>query len=133
MTHINSKKDRGFIALMSSIIISVILILIIMNSSFTGFYSRMNILDSEVKERSSALADACIDIALLGFAQNPLYSGNVTVPVNDKTCYISTVTSTLAEKTFTVRGIYMNSYTNLKITVDATTFAIISVEEVLTL
>lgn len=126
----NKQNDKGFIALTSAIIVSVVLLLIATTLSFTGFSSRFNILDSEFKERSSALADACLDVALLGFAQNPSYLGNVNVSVGGNSCSISTVTTSGSEKTFVTRGIYSNSYTNLEVTVDATTFSVISVEEI---
>ncbi len=126
----NSKqKNKGFIALMSSVIMSVILILIIVNTSLTGFNNRFNILDSEIKEMSSALADSCIDILLLGLAQNPAYSGNVNVPVGSNSCSINLRTTSGGNIIFKTRGIFNNSYTNLKVTVNGTNFSIVSVEE----
>ena len=124
-----NKKNRGFIALMSAIIISTILVLVAANLSLSGFNSRFNILESETKERSSALADSCIDIALIGFAQNSSYSGNVTATVGENTCKISAITTSGSNKVFKTQGIFSNSYTNLKITVNGISFAILSVEE----
>lgn len=125
----NKQKNSGFIALMSSIIISAMLILIVMNMSLTGFYTRTNILDSENKERSSALADACLDIALLGFVQNSSYSGNVNTIVGENTCFIGPVTTSGPQKIFKIKAIIANYYTNLKITVNSTNFSIVSAEE----
>ena len=65
MIILNKKRNKGFVALMSAIIISVILLLIITNLSLTAFYSRSDVLDSELKDRSSALAEACVDTAIL--------------------------------------------------------------------
>jgi hypothetical protein len=125
-----SQKDSGFIALMSSIIISVILILMATTLGFTGFYSRFNVLDSEVKERSAALADACVDNAILKLVNDPSYSGNATSTISgsDK-CYIGPIPPTAAQKIFKTRGIFSNSHTNLKVTLDMTNFEIVSVEE----
>ena len=114
---------------MSAIIISTILMLVAVNLSFIGFYSRFNVLDSETKERSSGLADACIDIALLGFAQNPSYSGDATTTIGADKCYIGPVSTPGSQKIFTTRGVFSNSYTNLKIKVDGTTFVVLSAEE----
>ena len=47
------KTNAGFI-LMSTVIISVILLLIAVNLSQTSFFGRFNILDAELKEKSSA-------------------------------------------------------------------------------
>lgn len=124
------ENKKGFIALMSAIIISVILLLIITGSSFGGFYSRFNILESEFKERSSALAEACVDVAILNIVNNPSYTGDATTTVNAKdNCYVGTVTTSGGQKIFETRGIYSNSHTNLKVTVNSTSFSITSVEE----
>ncbi len=133
MSHIcvkNISKKRGMLALMSAIILSVILLILATTLSFTGFYSRFNILESETKEQSSALADACIDIALLNLAQNASYPGNLSYSVGEKTCFVGSVSTTGGEVTFKTRGIFSNSYTNLKIVLNETDLSVISVEEV---
>ena len=124
------EKESGFIALMSAIILSVILLLIATTLSFTGFYSRFNILDSESKERSSALADACMDVALLGFAQGTPYSVDTNIIVGENTCLVGGFITSGSQKIFKTRGIYSNSYTNLEVTVNGINFAIISVAEI---
>ena len=69
--------ERGFIALISAIIISAILLLVIAAMGTTSFFSRFNALDAELKERSSAAADACADRALAQLAFDPGYTGGV--------------------------------------------------------
>ncbi len=122
------KTNTGFIALMSAIIISVILLLIVTNLSFTGFYGRSDILDSELKERSSALAEACVDTALLNLAQNVNYIGDVIVEL-DK-CTIQSVAGGGSIKTIKVKADYKNYITNLQVLVDSTNdMAVVSWEE----
>jgi hypothetical protein len=128
----NIKKNKGFLALMSAIIISVILLLIATNLSFVGFYTRFNILDTEMKERSSALADSCIDAAQVKLTENSSYAGNVSINVSENTCFIGPITISGTEKIFTARGIFGNSYTNLKVHLNSTTFQVVSVEEITT-
>lgn len=125
-----STNNKGFVALMSAIIISAVLLLLAITTSQSEFYSRFNILDSEIKEQSSSFADACLEVALLGFVQNPSYSGNVIVPVGSDSCFISPVITSGSQKIFVAKGIYLNSHTNLKITLDGATFSVISVEEI---
>lgn len=127
----STKYNEGMIALMSAIILSVILLMLAVTLSFTGLNNRFNVLDSEVKEYSSTLADACIDVALLGFAQNSSYAGNINTIVGGDTCYVGPVTTIGSQKIFKTRGIHSNFYTNLKVVIDATNFSVISVEEVL--
>ena len=131
MSKRNLKKNKGFVALMSSIIISVILLLLATNLSFTGFYSRFNILDSEMKERSSAIADACIDIAILKFFQGTPYSVDTNVTVGENTCLVGGYTTSGTQEIFKVRGVYSNTYTNMRVVIDGTDFSVISVEEIL--
>ncbi len=123
------KMNRGFLALMSAIIISVILLLIAVNLSLVGFFTRFNILGTEMKERSSALADSCIDVAQMKLMQDASYAGNASITVGENTCFIGPIVTVGTEKRFTARGIFSNSYTNLKTRLDGTTFKIISVEE----
>ena len=119
---------EGFIALISAIIISAILLLVATTGSLSGFYSRFNILDAELKERSVALAEACADHALLRLANDITYTGNETVVVGAQSCTIGTVSGS-SQKTFKTQGIFKNFYTNLQITVDVTTLAVISWQE----
>ena len=75
------RSNTGFIALMSAIIISVILLLVTTTLSLNGFYSRSNILDSEMKEKSAWLANACLEKARLILATNPSATGKATIPI----------------------------------------------------
>lgn len=80
-------NKNGFIALFSVIIISAILVLTAVTLSFSGFYGRFNILDTESKERSNALADACIDSARLAISTDSYTLGTtVVVPVGSQSC-----------------------------------------------
>lgn len=123
------KTNSGFIALMSAIIISVILLLIATNLSLTGFYGRSNILDYELKERSSALAEACVDTALLKLANNPSYGGSEFVNVDKvggNDCTIKPVVGDIIQ----VQGYYNNIYfTNLEIEFDPSDISVTRWEE----
>ncbi len=123
----DEKNNKGFIALMSAIIISIVLLLMITNLSLTGFYGRFNILDFELKEKSSALAEACADEAILNLTQNIDYTGDVNVGA-DK-CSIRSITGSNIKKTIEVSADYKNYITNLEIDVD-TNIAVTRWEEV---
>ncbi|TSC70246.1 MAG: putative endonuclease [Parcubacteria group bacterium Gr01-1014_46] len=123
-------SNRGFVALMSSIVISSILLVITVNTGQISFYNRFNILDSEMKEMSSGLADACLDIALLNFAQNSSYSGNTTVNVGENSCLIGSIVTNGTHKIFNTKGVFRNAHTNLKVIIDGTSLQVISAEEI---
>jgi len=89
--------SSGYIALVSVIIISALLLIIATSAGFTGFFGRFSILDSEYKERSLALAEACGDAALLKLSSDPGYAppgGGEQVPVaGSDVCTILSVTN----------------------------------------
>ena len=123
-------KNNGFIALISVIVVSAILLLIAVTLSFSQFYDRYNILESEYKERSASLAEACVDSALLELANNINYLGDATTTIGANKCYVGNVTTSGPNKIFKTRATYQNSYTDLKIVIDSSTFSIQSWEEI---
>ena len=129
MIFIDQKHNSGFVALISAIIISVILLLIVTNLSLTGFYDRSNILDGELKERSAALAEACADTALLKITTDPVYNPtNEIVPVGSDTCTVISVTGTTT-KTILAKADFKNYITKLQIQFDTITSAVDSWQE----
>jgi len=123
------KKPRGFIALISAIIISALLLAIVASSSLGGFNSRFNLFESEMKERTMALADACVDHALLELANDLSYAGNATSTIGADTCYVGAITTAGSQKAFKTRAFKNNSYTYLAVTVDSSTLGVLSFEE----
>ena len=125
------KTNSGFAALMSSIIISVILLLVATNLSLTGFYARSNILDAEFKERSSALAEACADVAFIKLANDPDYTWAETIPVlGSDVCTIQTINPALDPITIQTKAIFQNATTDLQIKIDKDDLSVISWEEI---
>lgn len=125
-------KNTGFVALISVIIISVILLMITTSLGFDTFYSRFNIFDYESKERSSAIAEACADIVLLKIKKDSTYTGggSIVVVSGSDTCTIDTTGLTTPNRTFILHSIYNNSYTNLRIIVNVSTGVIVKWEEI---
>ena len=118
----NMHTNRGFIALMSTIIVSAILLVVVVAGSMTGFTTRFNMLDAEAKQRSQATADACVSMLLYW-----LTAGETTqsfVSGVDGACTI-----TNAASPYKVSATVNHSQTNLLVSVDATP-AITSIEEV---
>lgn len=61
-------SQRGFIALMSTVVISAILIAMMMSVGSASFYARYDALGIENSRQAEALAQSCINIALLALA-----------------------------------------------------------------
>ncbi len=121
-------QPRGFIALISVIIISAVLLLVMTTSSFTGFYARFNMLDTELKARSSSAADACAGTQLLKAAQNNFTPTTFALNAIDVCQAVL-----LAGNTIKVQATSSNSaVTNLLITYNSTDFSITSWQEIST-
>ena len=120
---------KGYIALISSIIISMLMLMISLTLSFTGFFSRINILNAEFKEISLRLAEACVDVALLKLSENQSYQGNENIAINDKQCSILIIEAAGNEKVIKTKANFQKAVTNLKIKVNNADLSVISWEE----
>lgn len=91
-----NKLTGGYIALISAIIISVLLMTLSTTLSMTGFFARFDVLNSEYKERSIALAEACGDTAMLKLAGDINYvvtPADQNVSVDTDKCSILSISS----------------------------------------
>lgn len=116
-------KERGYIALISTIVISVLLITITVVIGMNNMFVRFNILDSESKEISRALAEACVDQAMLDAFHGDYYSTltNFSIPGTSYTCKRKSYFSG-NDIIIESQGEFNDSFTNLKVTVDSFTF-----------
>lgn len=118
----NISPQRGFIALTSAIIISAVLLLLVISGSLTGMYARYDMLDSELKQASAALADSCVEIVRLRIAADARYGGEETVPVGTESCRIfASPDLTANPRPFIAQGIYRRSYTTIAFAVGTST------------
>jgi hypothetical protein len=126
-TKINSQA--GFIALVSAIVISALLVLITISLSYSGFFVRANVLDTEFKKESLGFAEACVDVARIKIANtnglqiNPPGSA-LPVDLNDNPadgneCTIVSINGT-APYTIKAQTEYKHSFTNILATVSRT-------------
>lgn len=117
--------SRGFIALMSVIIISAILLVLMFTLGLSSFFNRFDVLDTENKRVSLGLAEACVNVAMVKIAQDPSYNpSGECVSVSDtcgpgakKVCKICSVGSTFP-KTIDTRAVYNGAYSNVSVAVD---------------
>lgn len=130
---------RGFIALVSIILISVVLLLTVVVSNFSNYVARYNIFNSELKGVSVGLAEACANIAILNLAKDFTYTVATaeTHNVNGKACKIISVQPGGSGKIIKAQANFPSvngAYTNLQIEVQNTpSFGVVSWDEVVTL
>jgi Tfp pilus assembly protein PilX len=134
--------QHGFVALMSIVIMSAIVLVMIFTLGASVFFSRFSALESEYKRTSLALAEACANTAMLKVAQNASYSpapGGECVSVSDtcgvsgatKTCRICSVGVSSGVYTILARSVHKGSYTTIeaKGTMGSTNFNVTSWKE----
>ncbi|MES2087828.1 MAG: hypothetical protein V4467_02435 [Patescibacteria group bacterium] len=125
------QKNKGFIALMSTIIISTILMAIVFTTNMSSFYARFDALDGEFKRKAFALAESCANETLLRLAKNYSYDPTtdpdfvtgkgLPISIEDGECLIVSVlppaprAGALSEITIITQGIYRNTFSNLKV------------------
>src|SRR3989338_9629330 len=114
-------KNQGYIALISTIVISLILLALTANMSTAGFYVRFNSLDSEYKRISLGLAESCVHAALLKLAKNNTYappSGGEIVSVGSEECTIVEVIPDSVDptkKTVKTQADFSGAFSNMEI------------------
>jgi hypothetical protein len=122
--------NRGFIALMSAVIISVVLLLTVVTGALSGIFARSNVLDAELKSRSRAVADACLDQALLLLTNNSGYVDSEYQKFNALDACELAVSGAAPTKTIAVQGSSTKAVTNLSATYDTDAKALSSLTEV---
>jgi hypothetical protein len=141
---------NGFVALIATIIISIVLLGMVLGRSWSSFQSRFDSLDSEFKKISLGLAESCAHLSLLKIAQNyyysPASSGDTLRIGTDyqnrtETCTIVSVATTTPEingkKTVTIitQGQYAGTFTDIQVTaaVASTTAVTIPIDSNITI
>ncbi len=130
--HQHNKNQPGYIALMSAIIISVLLLLLAVTVSLTGFLSRSNELDAEYKQRSLSLAQGCAQAALLHLAQGQGNTGVGDVNIGNDKCSITSIqlnTPAAGQITIQTKAVFQDAITNLQFIVNSSNLSIISWQE----
>ena len=105
---------------MSVIIISAILMVVVVAGSMTGFTTRFTLLDAEDKERSAALADACVNVLLSRLPQGTPANNHV----EEADCKILN-----ASAPYQITATVNHAYTIILVDVDASN-SIVSWQEV---
>lgn len=117
-------KNKGFVALISIIIISVVLLATTLSLAQFGIANRFFILDLENKRVSEKLAEACVHIARISVYNNPAYvfeSANArTIPIDTLTCTINSISRDNNESTVVVTATQNDSITHYKVVIDNT-------------
>ena len=131
MKFCNFKKENGYIAITTAIIVSFIILIIATTLGSSALLSRINELDFSFKKATYYASRSCIDYALLKLANDIDYAGNETIPIGSYTCVLSLVEDSGNNKILKsrVQDSYSGATTNLKLTLDRYTLTTILLEE----
>ncbi|MDD5050451.1 MAG: hypothetical protein PHV93_01785 [Candidatus Pacebacteria bacterium] len=126
------EKKKGFIALVSAIIISAVLLAILLSLNLGSFFTRFNILDSENKKRSALLALACFETARMNLSEDSLYAGNEKIMEGEDSCRICPLQASPGGIEIQTRALVHSAHTNLKALLNSGNLSILSFEETAT-
>ena len=124
-------NHAGFVALISIVMLSVVLLGATISLAQFGIANRFFILDLENKNVSEQLAEACIHVARIYVYNDPLFNPQspVTLSIGEKTCTIHSVIPRSPENnesTVNVQATSGNSVTNMQAIFDVRDGRIIS-------
>lgn len=127
----NNIGKKGFVAITSVIIISVVLMVLIFTVNYGSFLNRFNILDTTSKKTSRALAESCVADARLKMILDPLYAGDEIIPLGSYTCKTFPIEDNLPglQKTIKTEANVDGAETNLKVIISLAGFEVVSWEE----
>ena len=114
---------RGFIALTSVLILSVVMLGFVIAGSTRAFYARANGLERIYKEKSESLADTCASVLLLKLMQDESYAGHEVYELGEGRCRIGPVEKDGFLRISSVSGTYSQAVTILEIIYNVTDFA----------
>ncbi|MEN9614110.1 MAG: hypothetical protein RLZZ347_417, partial [Candidatus Parcubacteria bacterium] len=78
-------------ALMVTVIVSLVLLSLVAKEGFAGYHARFIVFGTEKKEQANALAEGCADQALASVIADPSYSGATLNTLPSGTCYVSPI------------------------------------------
>ncbi len=123
MATLHARHERGFIALTSTIIISAVLIALMAEVDLSSFYALFDALGSESKRASLALAESCVQVALLALATstdpahfsltNMIVGVGQDAPGNAQRCVIQSIVHNAAEVSVSAYASSNNSYSEV--------------------
>ena len=117
MQYRRDTDERGFIALMTAVIVAAVLMTLALGASSAGFYARFDALGSEEKRVSLGLAESCANVALLALAtsSDPIHYSvsNQIVMIGEQSCTITSITHDGASTTVRTRASFQNAFSSV--------------------
>ncbi len=115
----NKNTKSGYIALMTSIFISIILLSVSIKQNSLGWDTAFNILSYESKQQSETLAESCVGFAVASFLNNT-YLEKTTLYPNGRCIYFPIIDNSPSNGLvlINVSAVVKNSFTNIEAVAD---------------
>ena len=127
-------KQHGFIALISVLMLSVVLLAAVISLAQYSMISRYALLTLEQKEVSVSLAQACVQVARIAIVNDPLYqTQNHVVPLGNARCFIDHIfpqTPSSAKSRVETTASSSGATTNLRVEINTSSGAVTKMEEI---
>lgn len=120
----------GYVAIVSALILVALLSIIALALSSSALFTRYNTQVLNARKNSEFLSDSCLQIAMLKLAASSSYAGNETQTIGSSTCQILPIVTLGSNKILEALASSSDSSVDLKLTIDATTFTKVSLEEI---
>ena len=125
-----NNMSKGYIAITTTIIVSLVVLLLSSAVGSSSLFSRLNELDSMYKRSSYFLTRSCLDHAMYKLAQSTSYGGSETVVIGSDTCTLLPVETNGGNKIIKAWSQTNSTRTNLKLTIVTLDLSTVSLEEV---
>ena len=112
----NSAFRGGYIALLSTIIISAVLLTMTVGAGQSGWFTRFEVLRTEAKLESQLVTKGCINEVIAKLINDPTWMGDTTITKNSGICYVYPIQKNYPYNNYViikVRGDVRNSVTNI--------------------
>ncbi len=119
----------GYIAITTSIILSIVILAIAAALGSNHLFTRMNVSDFDDKQMSLSDARSCLDEARLKLSDDSSYAGNETFSVGSDQCTIVSVSTSGSNKVIEAQAAVSGATTDLQLTVKTVDLSTVSLEE----
>jgi hypothetical protein len=123
------KNNKGFFAVITAIVLSILVLMISVSLSLWSFNTRFNSLGLESKDKSWSLARGCIEEAIFQMRSSTAYTGSSTVTIGSSTCTILTITASGTGRVIQTEAAANNRTTNLQALYNSSTNSILYLRE----
>lgn len=122
----NHKLKNGYIAIISSIILSMFLLSLVISQSIYSFSARNNTLMLEYNAIRTELALACVRVAFVHITYDETYNPSESTHIGTNTCIIENIKYENTKAIITSSASYQKSTTTIVVTLDLQTHTIVS-------